>query len=133
MRLAKLVYWVAGIWGLLVITPLYFMFGLIGRKDPPVITHPGFYYGFAGLGLAWQIAFLFIAQDPVRLRPMMIPTMVEKFSYAIAVITLVAQGRMHHADLVFAATDGLLGALFVAAYAQTKGSAGWRVEGKAEA
>jgi len=133
MKFAKLVYWVAGIWGLLVITPLYFMFNLIGQKDPPAITHPGFYYGFVGLGLAWQIAFLFIAQDPVRLRPMMIPSMVEKFSYAIAVITLVTQGRMHHTDLVFAATDGLLGVLFVVAYGQTKGSAGWRGEEQAEA
>jgi hypothetical protein len=120
MKFAKAVYWLAGIWGLLVITPLYFIFDLIGQKDPPPITHPGFYYGFVGLGLAWQIAFLFIAQDPVRLRPMMIPSMVEKFSYAIAVVALVLQARMHKSDLVFAATDSLLGFLFIAAYAKTK-------------
>lgn len=116
MKFAKGVYWVAGIWGILVITPLYFMFDLIGRNDPPTITHPGFYYGFAGLALAWQIAFLVIARDPVRLRPMMIPSMVEKFSYGIAVVTLVMQGRMHKSDLMFAGTDMLLGVLFVAAY-----------------
>lgn len=45
-----------------------------------MITRPGFYYGFVGLGLAWQIAFLVIAQDPVKYRLMMIPSMVEKFS-----------------------------------------------------
>ena len=89
MRFAKGVFWVAGIWGLLVITPLYFMFELIGRKDPPAITHPGFYYGFVGTALAWQIAFLVIAWDPVRLRPMMIMSIVEKFSYGITVTTLV--------------------------------------------
>lgn len=120
MRFAKAVYWVAGIWGVLVITPLYFMFELIGRRDPPAITHPGFYYGFAGCALAWQIAFLFIAREPVRLRPMMIPSMVEKFSYGIAVVMLVMQGRMHEPDLVFAGTDLLLGALFVAAWVKTK-------------
>jgi hypothetical protein len=120
MKFAKVVYWVAGIWGILVITPLYFMFDLIGRNDPPAITHPGFYYGFAGLALAWQIAFLVIARDPVRLRPMMIPSMVEKFSYGIAVVTLVMQGRMHKSDLVFAGTDTLLGVLFVAAYVGTR-------------
>jgi len=49
MKLAKVVFWIAGIWGLLVITPLYFMFDLIGRKDPPPITHPGFFYGFVEL------------------------------------------------------------------------------------
>lgn len=119
MKFAKIVFWVAGIWGLLVITPLYFMFEAIGRNDPPPITHPGFYYGFAGVALAWQIAFLFIARDPVRLRVMMIPSMVEKFSWTIAVVTLVMQGRMHHMDLLFAGTDGVLGVLFVAAYIAT--------------
>jgi hypothetical protein len=120
MKFAKVVFWVAGIWGVLVITPLYFMFDLIGRKDPPAITHPGFYYGFVGLGLAWQIAFLFIARDPVRLRPMMIPSVVEKFTYGIAVVVLVMQARMHGSDLVFAATDLTLGVLFVAAYFTTR-------------
>jgi hypothetical protein len=118
MKFAKVVFWVAGIWGLLVITPLYFMFNLIGTKDPPPITHPGFYYGFVGVALAWQIAFLVIAQDPIRYRPMMIPSIVEKFTYAIAVVMLVRQGRMHSSDLVFAGTDGLLGLLFIAAYAK---------------
>lgn len=120
MRFAKGVFWVAGIWGLLVITPLYFMFELIGRKDPPAITHPGFYYGFVGVALTWQIAFLVIARDPARMRPMMVPSMAEKFSYGIAVVTLVMQGRMRRSDLVFAATDLLLGALFVMAYVGTR-------------
>jgi len=120
MKFAKVVFWIAGIWGLLVITPLYFMFDLIGRKDPPAITHPGFYYGFVGVALAWQLAFLVIARDPVRLRPMMIPSVVEKFTYGIAVVALVMQGRMHRSDLVFAATDSILGLLFVIAYLGTR-------------
>jgi len=124
MKFAKVVFWVAGIWGVLVITPLYFMFDLIGRKDPPAITHPGFYYGFAGLGLAWQIAFLLIAREPVRLRPMMIPSMVEKFGYGITVVVMVVQGGMHGSDLVFAGTDLMLGVLFVAAYVRTGGVGG---------
>jgi len=119
MKFAKAVFWIAGIWGLLVITPLYFMFDLIGRKDPPAITHPGFYYGFVGVALAWQLAFLVIARDPLRLRPMMIPSVVEKFTYGIAVVALVMQGRMHRSDLVFAATDSILGLLFVIAYWKT--------------
>jgi hypothetical protein len=120
MKFAKVVFWVAGIWGLLVIAPLYFMFDLIGRKDPPAITHPGFYYGFVGVALAWQIAFLVIARDPVRLRPMMIPSVLEKFTYGIAVVALVMQGRMHRSDLVLAATDSILGLLFVIAYLGTR-------------
>lgn len=119
MKFARVVFWVAGIWGLLVITPLYFLFDVIGRQDPPPITHPGFYYGFVGVALAWQIAFLVIARDPVRFRLMMIPSMVEKFSWAIAVGVLVMQGRMHGSDLVFGATDLLLGMLFVIAFIKT--------------
>ena len=120
MRFAKIVFWVAGIWGLLVLTPLYFMFGLIGLNDPPPITHPGFFYGFVGVALAWQVAFIVIAKDPVRHRPLMIPSILEKFSYGAAVVILVLQGRMHRSDLVFAGMDLLLGALFVIAFFKTQ-------------
>ena len=121
MRFAKVVFWVAGIWGLLVITPLYFLFDVIGQKDPPAITHPGFYYGFVGCALAWQIAFLIIGADPVRMRPMMVPSMVEKFTYCTAVVVLVMEGRTNSRDLLFAATDLFLGALFVVAWVRTGG------------
>ncbi|HTQ59487.1 MAG TPA: hypothetical protein VMI32_04640 [Candidatus Solibacter sp.] len=119
MKFARIVFWVAGIWGLLVITPLYFMFNLIGRQDPPAITHPGFFYGFVGCALAWQVAFCVIATNPVRFRPLMIPSILEKATYAIAVFTLVLQNRMHTSDLVFASTDSLLGLLFLIAYFKT--------------
>ena len=119
MRFAKLVFWIAGGWGVLVLAPLYFLFDTIGRQDPPAITHPGFYYGFAGLGLAWQFAFFVIATDPVRYRPLMIPSVIEKFSYAIAVIVLVMQQRMSARDAVFSGTDLLLGVLFVIAFLKT--------------
>ena len=120
MKFAKVVFWVAGIWGVVVITPLYFMFDLIGKQDPPAITHPGFYYGFVGCALAWQIAFICIARDPVRLRVMMIPSVVEKVTYCTAVIVLVMQGRTNQRDLVFAATDLTLGVLFAVAYLRTR-------------
>jgi hypothetical protein len=119
MKFAKIVFRVAAIWGLLIIAPLYFMFALIGRNDPPPITHPGFFYGFVGTALAWQIAFFFIAGDPVRYRPLMIPSMFEKFSFGAAVVILVLQGRMHSSDLIFAGTDLLLGVLFVIAHFKT--------------
>jgi hypothetical protein len=119
MKFAKVVFWIAGIWGALIIAPLYFIFDLIGRQDPPPITHPAFFYGFVGLALAWQFAFLFIATDPARYRPLMLPSMFEKFSYGIAVAVLVLQGRTRSSDLVFAATDLLLGVLFVLAYLKT--------------
>jgi hypothetical protein len=119
MKFAKTVFWIAAIWGVLVITPLYFMFDVIGRNDPPPITHPGFFYGFVGAALAWQIAFFFIARDPSRYRPLMIPSMIEKLSYSVAVFTLIGQGRMHASDLVFGGVDLLLGTLFLIAYFKT--------------
>ena len=119
MKFAKIVFWLAAIWGFLIITPLYFMFALISKNDPPPITHPGFFYGFVGLAMVWQLAFILIARDPTRLRPMMIPAILEKLVYSIPVIILVLQKRMHPADLVFSATDLLLAALFLIAYLRT--------------
>src|SRR5258708_607133 len=119
MKFAKIVFRVAGIWGFLVIAPLYFMFDLISKNDPPPITHPAFFYGFTGVALVWQLAFLFISTDPARYRPLMIPAILEKLVYSIPVIILVLQKRMHSSDLVFAATDLLLGVLFVVAYLRT--------------
>ena len=95
---------------------VYFLFDVIGRNDPPPITHPAFFYGFAGTALAWQIAFFLIASDPERYRPLIIPSIVEKFSYGVAVIVLVFQSRMRSSDLLFAGADLLLGVLFVIAY-----------------
>jgi vacuolar-type H+-ATPase subunit I/STV1 len=122
MKFAKIVFWVAAIWGFSILTPLYFLFDVIGRNDPPPITHPGFFYGFVGVALAWQVAFIFIATDPARFRPMMIPSILEKASWGATVIVLVSQQRMHKSDLVFAGGDLLLGLLFLISYFETRPS-----------
>jgi len=119
MKFAKVVFWIAGIWGVLILTPLYFMFEVIGRRDPPAITHPAFYYGFISVGLAWQVAFIFIARDPVRLRPMMIPTVLEKFGYGASLLVLYWQQRLHASDLALGGVDVLFGVLFLLAFLRT--------------
>lgn len=119
MKFAKITFWIAGVWGVLVLTPLYFMFDLIGQKDPPPITHPAFYYGFVGVGLTFQLVFFVIARDPVRFRPMMIPSVLEKFGYAISLIVLYLQNRLHPQDLALGGVDLLLGVLFLAAFLRT--------------
>jgi hypothetical protein len=119
MKFAKIVFWVAAVWGFLVLTPLYFMFDVIGRRDPPAITHPGFYYGFISVGLVWQVAFVVIARDPVRLRPMMIPAVLEKFGFGVVSIVLYLQQRMHGSDLVLSGIDIVLGVLFIVAFLRT--------------
>src|SRR6266850_5394322 len=123
MKLAKIVFWAASIWGVLILTPLFFIFDSIGRNDPPPVTHPGFYHGFATVGLAFQLIFIVIATDPWRFRPVMIPAVFEKMSYSAVMITLYFQQRIHAADLVFAGMDFLFGLLFVVAFIKT-GSVG---------
>lgn len=119
MKFAKIVFRVAGIWGVLIITPLYFIFDLIGKNDPPPITHPAFYYGFAGVALVWQFAFLVISTDPVRFRPLMIAAILEKLAYSVPLLILISQRRTSPHDLVFAGVDLLLCFLFVLAYLRT--------------
>jgi hypothetical protein len=120
MKYAKVVFWVAGIWGLLVVSPLFFMFGTIGRQDPPVITHPEFYFGFLGVTLVWQVVFLVIASDPPRYRPMMVLSVFEKASYILTVGVLFALGRMTPSASALAVPDGILAVLFVVSFLKTR-------------
>jgi hypothetical protein len=91
----------------------------VGREYPPPITHPEYFYGFVGVGLAWQVAFLIIARDPPRFRAMMLPGVLEKFSFGLAALALYARGRLATAVLPFAGIDLLLGVLFLVAYVRT--------------
>jgi hypothetical protein len=88
MTFARRLFLIAGIYGLVVLTPQYLLEGRIGRDYPPAITHPEYFYGFVGLGVAWQLAFLVIARDPSRFRPMMVPAVVEKLTFGGATIGL---------------------------------------------
>lgn len=119
MKFAKIVFLVAGIYGLIVMLPQYFFEGKIGVDSPPAITHPEFYYGFIGVTVAWQILFLILSTDPVRYRPMMIPAVLEKIGFAGAVAVLFVQQRVPSLMLAPAGIDLVLGVLFVAAYMKT--------------
>jgi hypothetical protein len=120
VRFARIVFTIAGVYGLLVLTPMYFTFDVVGRQTPPPVTHPEFYFGFVGVGLAWQIAFLVIASDPARFRPMMIPSVLEKASYLVAVVVLYLQHRTGLRILTSAVGDGTSGLLFIAAFLRTR-------------
>jgi drug/metabolite transporter (DMT)-like permease len=119
MKFARIVFWIAGVWGFLVLTPLYFLYDTIGRQTPPPLTHPGFYYGFVGLGLVFQIVFFLIGSDPARYRPMMIPAILEKFVYGVTLIVLYLQGRIGPKEMA-GLLDLILGVLFVIAYLKTR-------------
>lgn len=116
MQFGRWVFAIAGIYGLIVLTPQYFMETQIGRDYPPAITHPEFFYGFNGVALAWQVAFLMISRDPGRFRPLMLPAVLEKASFGIAGWILFAQQRIPALIVGFASLDLVLGTLFIAAY-----------------
>jgi hypothetical protein len=116
MKFAKILFSIAGIYGLVVLLPLYFLEEKTGRDYPPAITHPEYYYGFVGAAIAFQIIFLIISQDPVRFRPMMLAGVVEKFTYGAAVWILYLQSKTNVMVLTFASIDTLLGILFLMAY-----------------
>ena len=122
MKFAKYLFYVAGVWGILVITPLFFIFDKIGQQDPPPVTHPLFYYGFAGVALAWQFVFLVIASNPVRFRPLMLVSILEKLGYFLPAVVLYLQHRVHPADLFISFGDALLAVLFFIAYLKTPSS-----------
>jgi len=121
MRFAKTVFFVAGLWGLVVLTPLYFTFDLVGRLYPPPITHPDFYYGFIGVALVWQIGFLIIGRDPARFYTMMIPAVLEKLVYVISLSVLYSQGRIAASQFALAGPDLLLGILFIVSFFKVDG------------
>jgi hypothetical protein len=118
VRFARWVFLLAGASGVLMIAPLYFE-GRFFRDDPPEINRPEFYYGFAGVTLAWQVMFLLIASDPVRYRLATLPSMLEKAGFAVAVPLLYLQDRVTAKWVGFAAMDGTWLVLFVAAFLLT--------------
>jgi hypothetical protein len=113
MKFARWIFAIAGVYGVISVGPLYFMEQAIGKQDPPPITHPMFFYGFVGVTLAWQLFFLAIAREPVRLRPAIPFAVLEKLSFAIGAMVLYRQGRLDHGDLYFGGIDLALAVLFI--------------------
>ena len=116
MKFAKVVFLIAGIYGLVVMLPQYFFESKIGRDSPPAITHPEFYYGFIGVTVAWQVLFLIISRDPARYRPAMVAAILEKAGFVVAIAVLFLQHRVGSVMLAPAAIDLVLGFLFLTAF-----------------
>ena len=115
---ARTVFTAAGVWGFAVLTPLYFSFDAIGRFYPPQITHPDFFYGFVGVALTWQVVFLLIGRDPVGLRAIMLPAMLEKFVYVSTLSVLYTRGSLSGSQFSVAVPDFVLGVLFAIAWSK---------------
>jgi hypothetical protein len=95
---------------------MFFLEDQISQRDPPAITHPEFYYGFACAALAWQIVYLMMSRDPVRLRPVLIPAIAAKTGFAISVFVLFAHNRLSAVNVALPSIDLVLAVLFAWAY-----------------
>jgi hypothetical protein len=119
IKFAKRVFLAAGVYGVLVLLPQYFMEGKISADNPPAITHSEYFYGFIGVGIAWQILFLVIARDPVRYRLAMLPSVLEKLTFCGATAVLYFQQKLALQVFVFGLVDLTFAALFIAAFVLT--------------
>jgi hypothetical protein len=120
MKFARWLFAVAALYGAVALLPMYFQEAMVATTQPPAITHAEYYYGFIGVALAWQLAFVFIAMDPRRYRPMMIPAMVEKLAFGAAAVVLFMQHRLSPLMLAAGGVDLLFASLFLLAWWQLR-------------
>lgn len=121
MKFAKMTYWAAAIYGILVLLPGFFMEAQFSRTAPPALTHPEFYYGFFGSALVWQFAFVLIARDPARYHPLMLVSVLEKASFFVTCLLLWSSGRLGMIGPFYGSLiDGVWMVLFAIAWMRTR-------------
>jgi hypothetical protein len=99
---------------------MFFLADVIGRKYPPPLTHPQYYYGFAATAWAFQLVFFVIAGDPDRFRPLIIPSIVEKAGFVATCAALLLRGEITPGEASGAAADLILAILFICAFFTTR-------------
>ena len=119
MRTARLIFTIAGIYGLLVLTPFLFMERAIAERTPGGLTHPEYYYGFLGAALVMQLFYLTIGRDPLRFRPLMPLCTLAKLAFFMPVLILYLQEKVPAITLEFASVDALLAFAFLYAWRAT--------------
>lgn len=121
MKFAKWTFLIAGIYGIMILLPMYFLESYWNENFPPAITHPELFYGFVGVALSWQIVFIMISKNVQKYRFLMIPAVLEKFTYGIACLFLFTSGRLSPELVGGGIIDLVLGGCFVVAFMLTKG------------
>ena len=123
MTFAKWVFTLGGLFGLLMIAPLFFLEDRMAAMSGAPMSHPENYYGFVGVTFAWQLVYLVIGRNPAPYRPIMLLGALGKVIFFAAVWTLALQGRTPLMTAWLASSDILLAALFVAAWFRTRPAA----------
>lgn len=119
MTFAKWVFTIGGVWGVLIIGPLFFTEQVMADTTGKPFNHPDTYYGFVAAVFCWQLSYLVIARDPARYRPFMLLGALGKVLYAGGCWVLFAQGRIPITVPAIASPDLLLAALFVVSWFRT--------------
>jgi hypothetical protein len=91
LTLARWLFAAAGVYGVAVLLPLYFL--------------EANFYGFVGTALAAQGIFFMIAYDPLRFRPAMLFAVLEKLAFSVPVFALFGSGRVVGSVVPFGAID----------------------------
>ena len=108
---ARMFRW-AAIYGVIVLLPLYF------APLPPMGGET--FLGFVGLALVFQSVFWIVGGDPVKYRPLMLPSVAEKLVFGIPALGLWARGYpVTQSVAAFATIDVLLGIGFYLAWRRT--------------
>ena len=113
---ARRVFFGAAVYGVLMLLPQYFLREAMDKLFPPPINHLEHFYGFVGVALAWQLAFLAIAREPLRLRPVMIAAAAEKLLFSGSSLVLIGLGQVPAILAIVALVDLALGVLFTVSY-----------------
>jgi len=119
-RAARRIFGAAGVYGLIVLTPLFFA----GPWLDPAPNRPEDYYGFLGAAWAMQLVYLTIARDPVRYRPLMPVGMLSKAGFFATVLILWSAGRAANPAMLLAAIDMAIGLSFLIAWRWTSVDSG---------
>ncbi len=115
MRFARWVFRLAGLYGIVLLTPFYFLERQIGAATVP-IAHPEYFYGFIGTALSAKILFLIVSTDPVRFRPAMVACMIEKLAFGIPVWIFWSMSRVGLDVVSLGTVDLIWAALFTIVY-----------------
>jgi hypothetical protein len=118
VNFSRMVFLVAGVFGLLLLVPLAYSAIVDSQTFLPALGGGGlFFLDFVLQYLFWQVLYLVLATDPVRYRPMMIPAF---FSQVIGVLNpqwLYLYGFRYWIPV--AVVEAALAILFVVAYFTT--------------
>jgi hypothetical protein len=104
MTFAKWAFRIAGIYGVLLIAPMYLLEPVFKAQGQP-LTHPEHFYGFVGITLAFQFLFLAMSRDVARFRPLIPVCLFEKLVFPAAIWPLYLMGRTPGIVAAFATVD----------------------------